>query len=159
MPKQCIYEGCTKNQFGGKYCLYHQWCRTDKKPKEIKKSNSYPIRRSPIKKRSAKKIKQDREEAKITKQDHKIYQEIWDEREHIDFETDQYIQASEPLTLFFHHVLPKRAKKDGGYPEFRHCKWNIILVSWETHQKAETNIDLVPKIKAYRDYLLKTYVK
>lgn len=152
MPKTCIYEGCIHSQFGGKYCKYHQWCRTDlKKPKN--KTN-----RKAIKKVSAKKAKQNREDAKVTKKDHIIYREIWEERQHIDFETEEFIPGAEPLTLYFHHVLPKRAKKDGGYPEFRHCKWNIILVSWETHQKAENNIDLVPKIKEYRDELLKTYV-
>jgi hypothetical protein len=150
MPKTCNYEQCSFSQFGGGFCKFHQWCRKDKKQKEVK--------RKPIKKVSAKKAKQNREDAKITKRDHEVYREIWEEREHIDFETGKFIPGAEPLTLYFHHVLPKRDEKDGGYPQFRHCKWNIILVTWETHTKAETNIDLVPKIKAYRDELLKIYV-
>lgn len=157
MPKQCLYDLCNRNQFGGKYCSYHQWCRTDKKKKCLP-TDKATVKRTAIKKRSPKKIIQDREEARLTKLDHIMYQEIWEERPHIDYETHKPIWG-EPLTIYFHHVLPKRAKKDGGYPEFRHCKWNIVILAWDTHTNAENDLDLVPKVKAYRDYLLKTYVK
>ena len=36
MPKQCKYEACENNQFGGGYCNRHQWCRTDKTKKKIR---------------------------------------------------------------------------------------------------------------------------
>lgn len=115
-----------------------------------------PMKRTRIKQVSKKKAKENREEAKITKLDKAMYAEIWEERAHVDFETGELIMS--PATLNFHHVLPKK-DEPGGYPQFRHEKWNVVLVSWNTHTKAERNIDLVPKIKAYRDYLLKTYVK
>lgn len=128
-------------------------CRRVKVPKKTK----CVIKRTPIKKVSKKQVVKNKEKGKITKKDHALYQEIWGERDHIDFETGQPI-FGESLTLYFHHVLPKK-EGPGGYPQFRHKKWNIIIVSWETHTKAENNIDLVPKIKQYRDYLIKTYVK
>lgn len=129
-------------------------CRRVKAPKKAKSAIKSTYR---IKKVTKKQAKKNRSKDKIRKIDHVIYMEIWEEREHLDFETGLPI-LSEVSSLLFHHVLPKRPKSQGGYPEFRHEKWNIILVSWETHTKAENNIDLVPKIKAYRDYLLKKYV-
>lgn len=129
-------------------------CRRIKAPK--KKPNQ--LKRTVIKKVSTKQGKKNRQKSKLTKKDRTFFQEIWEEREHIDFETDQPI-FGEVASLYFHHVLPKRPKHLGGYPEFRYKKWNIVLVSWETHTKTENNIDLTPKIKAYRDYLLKTYIK
>lgn len=49
MPKICKADGCTWNVFGKGYCLNHQYLRTDKKPKQIK--------RTPIKKLSSKQEK------------------------------------------------------------------------------------------------------
>ncbi|MGZ5302518.1 MAG: hypothetical protein ACXWDO_00250 [Bacteroidia bacterium] len=36
MPKQCIADKCTRNVWAKKYCRFHQWMRTDKKPKAPK---------------------------------------------------------------------------------------------------------------------------
>lgn len=35
MPKQCDKDGCNNNRFGGGYCKYHQYLRTDKKQKRL----------------------------------------------------------------------------------------------------------------------------
>jgi hypothetical protein len=140
MPKVCKYESCSNNQFGGGFCQYHQWCRTDKKTKSIRKvSKNQSVILG--------------ERAKLTQKDRLLFAEIWNERPHIDFETGEPIYG-EPLTLYFHHVLGKRKS---AYPQFRYEKWNIILVSWETHTKAENNLDLVPKIKAYTEQLKKQH--
>lgn len=37
MPKQCLHHNCTIPVWGKGYCIYHQYLRTDKKPKPIKK--------------------------------------------------------------------------------------------------------------------------
>lgn len=37
MAKECLFKGCYRNVFGGKYCLYHQYLRKDKKKKPIAK--------------------------------------------------------------------------------------------------------------------------
>lgn len=156
MPKLCNYEKCKYPCFGGGFCKSHQWYRSkvNKTPGPVTTTKkSYPKK---IKSVSKKQASKNRQKGKITKKDHLMYQEIWDERDHIDFETGQPI-FGEALTLYFHHVLPKKPGP-GGYPQFRHKKWNIVIISWETHSKAESNIDLVPKIKAYRDELLTTYV-
>lgn len=109
----------------------------------------------PIKKITSKQIRKNRKDHEVTQEDWAMYLEIWEERPHVDFETGEIIPF--PLSYNFHHVLPKK-EGPGGYPQFRHEKWNIVLVNWQTHSKAENNIDLCPKIKAYRDYLIKTYI-
>lgn len=143
MPKQCIYKGCSYNQFGGKYCRNHQWCRTDKKPKVIN--------RTPIRKVSKNQQKLLGERKLQTEKDWLFYLEIWSEREHVCFETGQYL-GDEPLTLFFHHVLEKGIRR---YAKYRHCKWNIVLITWQVHDQVRSDIDRCPKIKAYHDKLLK----
>jgi hypothetical protein len=75
--------------------------------------------------------------------------EIWQERPHIDFETGEKLYG-EPLKSYFHHVLEKEQ-----YPQFRYEKWNIVLVSVNTHSQCHTNMDFCPKIKEYREKLIK----
>lgn len=147
MPKQCLYEDCTFNQWGGGYCLRHQWCRTDKKPKQIT--------RTPIRKISKKKASTLGERKLEQEKDWAFYLTIWDERNHICYETDQWL-GTEPLTTFFHHVLPKGTRK---YKKYRYAKWNIVIVSLETHSKAENNIKFVPRIQEYRRFLIKNLDK
>jgi len=44
MPKTCLKEGCNYNRFGGGYCKFHQYLRTDKPVKKL-------LTRTPIKKK------------------------------------------------------------------------------------------------------------
>lgn len=145
MPKTCTYVNksggsCTRAVFGGNLCSGHQFARRDKKPKAISKV-------------SVRQKKRLTEKAVVSAKDRLLWAEIWDERPHIDFETGEYL-GDEPLTLFFHHVLPKRPT---AFPQYRFKKWNIILVSWETHSKAEAHLDNVPKIKEYTNKLKQLY--
>ena len=149
--KLCNHEGCKYKQFGGGFCKFHQ--RERPKTKKIN-NNLHKRKRGNSLKRN---ISKRREKTELKKGDKELWNAIWAERPHIDFETGEPIYG-EPLTLYFHHVLPKN-EGPGGYPQFRYKKWNIVLVSWDTHAKAEADLDLVPKIKAYRNKLLKTKVK
>ena len=159
MAKLCNHERCKYKQFGGGFCKYHQRDRTDKKISPTNKINSiernllWNGHQKPIKKTSTKGKQRRQQKQKLSEKDKLFWASIWEEREHIDFETGEPIYG-EPRTLYFHHVLFK-----SKYPKYRYKKWNIVLVSWETHTKAENNIDLVPKIKAYRDKLLKIKIK
>jgi len=119
-------------------------CRRQKKPKKI-----YTLKRSPIRKRS-KKMQQSLGEQKLAQQkDWDFFLEIWEEREHICFESGVPLYG-EPLTLYFHHVFEKEL-----YEEYRYCKWNIVLVTWAVHDNTHRLSDLCPKIKAYREQLTK----
>ena len=147
MPKTCDLHTCSNPVFGGHYCKNHQWLRTDKKPKTLKPKKA-------IRKTSKKQQSSLGERRELTRKDRLLWAEIWEERDHIDFETGQPI-CGEALTLYFHHVLGKRKT---AYPQYRYEKWNIILVSWDTHTLAENSKwDKIPKIKAYRDELIKKY--
>ena len=143
MPKKCNKAGCNYNQFGGGFCRNHQYLRTDKKTPNLK--------RTPIRKVSKKKTKSLGEKRLQTEQDWLFYLEIWNERPHVCFETDQPL-GDEPLTVFFHHVLEKGLRR---YAKYRHCKWNIVLITWQVHDQVGMDIDKCPKIKAYREQLLK----
>lgn len=83
-----------------------------------------------------------------------MYWQIWEERAHVDFETGLPIVGSFN-SCFFHHVLPKRP--DGGYPEYRHCKWNIVVIQETTHNQTESDMDKTPKIRAYYQKLLQMH--
>lgn len=169
--KTCNHEGCKYKQFGGGFCKNHQWRRPRKTESENSKAKSIVHiwkKKRNVKSRNGKgfglsrklteKAKRRRaERMEQSAKDRELWTSIWEERPHIDFETDEPIYG-EPLTIYFHHVLPKH-DGPGGYPQFRYKKWNIVIVSWQTHTNAENNIDLVPKIKAYRDKLLKTKIK
>jgi hypothetical protein len=70
-----------------------------------------------------------------------IFMDIWRQRKHVCYETGESL-GKEPLTIYFHHVLPKHK-----YPEYMLAPWNIVLVSVETHDQVERDIDKCPKIK------------
>jgi len=124
MPKLCNYTNCKYNQFGGGYCRNHQWNRTDKKNK--------PLKRTAIRKISSKKQKTLGEERKQLHKDWLFFLEIWEEREHI-CKNCGYFLGNEPLTLFFDHLLEK-----SKYPDLRYEKENIMLLCWQCHS-AKTN--------------------
>ena len=72
-----------------------------------------------------------------------FYQEIWNERPHICYETGRKL-GREPLSTFFHHLLEKV-----DYPQFRHEKWNIVLISPQVHDQINIiGLSLTPKVKA-----------
>ena len=111
-------------------------------------------RRKPIRRISEKGKERRKDKMELFQDDISFYQEIWDERRHIDFETRLPIPGDFML-WYFHHVLPKRER--GGYPQYRHCKWNIVLVSKATHDQTEFDMDKTPAIRAYYTRLLQLH--
>lgn len=123
MAKTCNAPDCDNFCFGGGYCKFHQYMRTDKKPKEL---NRVPLQRlstTSIHNSPPKKIK-----AKgMTNNDVAVFKEIWKERPHVSQ------LSGTPLPMFdiwnFHHVLTKQA-----YPEYREHKENIVLLTRTEHR-------------------------
>ncbi len=138
MPKICKYDGCSNPVFGGGYCKYHQSHRTDKKPKRIKQVSS-----KGMVKRENKKV--------LIGEDKKFYLEIWIERDNVCYETGEHL-GNEPLMTMFHHVLLK-----SKYPQYRHKKWNIILLKPDIHNQVHLNIDKCPKVKELTERLKEEY--
>ena len=88
----------------------------------------------------------------LIQNDMMFYLEIWSERPKIDYETNEKIEGK-PKNYHFHHVLEK-----ANYPEYRHKKWNIVLVNKDTHDNCHsTDGSLNPKIHAYRKHLLELH--
>jgi hypothetical protein len=143
LAKLCSHPDCKRNQFGGGYCDWHQWCRTDKKIKSL--------RRTAIRKTSKKQRKILGERKLQNEKDKLFYAEIWNERKHFCYESKIFL-GNEPRTTFFHHVLPKGTRR---FARYRYCKWNIVLISWASHSKAENRLKFAPRTKAYRDFLIK----
>lgn len=103
-----------------------------------------PLKRTPIRKRSKKAKEKIEDRKEISKKDKEIYMEIWREREHVCFESGDNL-GEEALTTYFHHVLPKEKSK---FPQYRHTKWNIILLSPRIHNTLEFGgMNKTPKVR------------
>lgn len=95
----------------------------------------------PIAKQSEKKKKEQKDENALFAADKDFYAEVWNSSPHKCEECGRKL-GKEPLTLFFHHVLPKRQ-----YPQFRHTHENIMILCPDYHTQAEVDIDKTPKVK------------
>lgn len=100
-----------------------------------------PVKKYTIPKVSKKRQKKLEDQKELAKLDKEFYLEHWLACPHKCEQCGKKL-GKEPLTLFFHHALPKR-----NYPQFRHTHENIIVVCPDCHQQAETDLDKVPIIK------------
>lgn len=95
----------------------------------------------PISKVSEKKKAQAGQEKELSLMDKLFYTEHWLSCPHLCEECGKSL-GKQPLTLFFHHALPKQS-----YGQFRHTHENIIVLCPDCHQQAESDLDKVPKTK------------
>lgn len=137
---QCSWPRCNCKATGQK-C--NQYKPKDKKRKSI-------VRISP--KQRAKRVS----EKDLLATDGAFYLLIWQEREH------KCQNCGAPVfqfsILLFHHVLPKRP--DGGYPQYRHCKWNIWILCWQchdTHDNGNPDSKTIQKLREYYHQLVKLH--
>jgi hypothetical protein len=87
---------------------------------------------------------------------HKMFEffiELWKKRSHKSEVSGDYL-GKEPLSVFFHHILPKNK-----YPEACFDEENIILLTLLEHEQVESDIYRYEKINAKREELLKKYNK
>ncbi len=101
------------------------------KPKKV-----YQIPR--VSKKRQKKLEEQKDMIKL---DHEFYEEHWRSCPHRCEQCNLNL-GKEPLTIFFHHALPKRS-----FPQFRHTHENIIVLCGNCHSQAEVDIDKVPIVK------------
>jgi hypothetical protein len=80
-----------------------------------------------------------------------LFLEIWNERPHKSEVSGEKL-GKEPLTIFFHHIFPKKK-----FPERAFDKENIILLTWEEHDNVEINIYKYDKINYIREKLKQKY--
>ena len=77
--------------------------------------------------------------------------EIWKKRPHKS-EISGDSLGSEPLHIFFHHILPKEK-----YPEARLDEENIILLTLWEHSDVESDIYKFEEVNKRRDQLKQKY--
>lgn len=129
------------------------------KKNSLKRSQK-PLKRTPLnsKKKPLKKISTSREKqltqkaAELEKM-HQFFNDIWNNRFHISEVSGDRL-GHEPLTVYFHHILPKSKYKIAKFDED-----NIILLTFDEHQKIENNPNIYEEVNKRREFLLKKYGK
>jgi hypothetical protein len=82
-----------------------------------------------------------------------FFLEIWRERPHYSEISGKWL-GKEPLTTFFHHILPKFT-----YENAKFAKDNIILVTPDEHREIEDSYRIIPGIEEIKEKLLQKYGK
>jgi hypothetical protein len=101
-------------------------------------------------KRISDKRKKKLEEKKIlTLEMFHLFMEIWYERGPYSEIGDRKYLGKQPLSTFFHHILPKET-----YPERRFDKDNIILLTSEEHDNVHIDMYRYEEINKRRRGLL-----
>lgn len=80
-----------------------------------------------------------------------VFLHIWRKRRHVSEVSGDYL-GKEPLSVFFHHILPKEK-----YPEAKLDEDNIILLTLDEHTNVETDIYKYEEVNKRRDLLKNKY--
>lgn len=76
---------------------------------------------------------------------------IWNKRRHYSEISNVYL-GTEPLTIYFHHILAKNK-----YPEAKFDEENIIILTPDEHTNVESDLYKYPEINKRREYLITKY--
>lgn len=77
-----------------------------------------------------------------------FFMSIWKTRPHVSEISPSFL-GHEPLSVFFHHILPKEK-----YPQFRYDEENIILLTLDEHTNVEADMYKYEEINKRRQMLL-----
>ena len=124
----CSVEGCSNPVWSKGACKYH----------------------APKPTRSLRKKKQSSSKEDIN-QMREFFMDIWRKRRHYSEVSDTYL-GKEPLSIYFHHILPKEKFKQAQYDEA-----NIILLTLDEHSNCESDMYRYEEINKRRESLLKVY--
>ena len=80
-----------------------------------------------------------------------FFLQIWKKRLHLS-EVSGLPLVGEPLSVYFHHILPKEK-----YPEAGLDEENIILLTWEEHDQVEMDMYRYEYINNRREQLKQKY--
>ena len=130
--KTCSVEGCENRIWGKGLCLSH----IKRKPITPKRDGLLVAKRDMFVQKT--KIETMRN----------FFLEIWKERKHYSEVSGDYL-GKEPLSTFFHHILPK-----SKYPELEYDKSNIILLTLDEHTDVEADMYKYDVINQLRIQLL-----
>ena len=76
---------------------------------------------------------------------------IWSKRTHHSEVSGTFL-GWEPLSVYFHHILPKK-----NYPELMYDPANIILLTLSEHENVENDMNRYEIINDRREYLKLKY--
>ena len=127
MAKQCKSCG---NPCEGEYCFRHK----PRKP--------LPKSRIPVKKQAT-----DRKSSEM----HEFFLQLWKKFPHYSMVSGKYL-GSEPLSVFFHHILPKEK-----YPEAALDEENIVFLTLEEHDQVEMDMYRYEEVNERRKLLKVKY--
>lgn len=134
---RCKIEGCLNPVWSKGLCSNHN-SKKPFKPSKYKKNLSYKPKGYAA---NYEKIRTMRD----------FFTEIWKKRAH-NSEISGESLGSEPLHVFFHHILPKEK-----YPEALLDEENIILLTLWEHADVEADIYKYEEINKKREQLKKKY--
>ena len=126
MKSQC--KTCGKN-CEGEYCFAHK----PRKPLNVAKKSTFNRKPS--------------DKSEKNQQMREFFLNIWKRRLHISEVSGTYL-GKEPLTVFFHHILPKEK-----YPQAKYDEENIILLTLDEHTNVESDIYKYDEVNKRRDLL------
>lgn len=132
VARECSVEGCNNRVWRKGLCLSH-----------IKRKSLTPKRDGLITAKRDVFV----QKAKIETM-RNFFLEIWKERKHYSEVNGNYL-GKEPLSTFFHHILPK-----SKYPELEYDKSNIILLTLDEHTDVEADMYKYDVINQLRIQLL-----
>jgi len=115
----------------GEYCFRH------KPRKPLPKTSSF----------SRKKLDKSDEEIRKNSELREFFLQIWSKKPHYSEVSGKWL-GKEPLTIFFHHILPKEKYSQACFDEE-----NIILLTLEEHEQVEMDIYRYEEVNNKRNYL------
>lgn len=80
-----------------------------------------------------------------------LFLKIWKKRLHYSEVSMDYL-GKEPLSIFFHHILPK-----SKYPQAALDEENIILLTWQEHDQVEMDPTRYEEVNKRREKLKQKY--
>lgn len=84
-------------------------------------------------------------------QQREMFMNIWKKKRHYSEVSNTYL-GSEPMSTYFHHILPKEK-----YPEACLDEENIILLTLEEHSNVENDMYRYEEVNKRRNHLLTKY--
>lgn len=133
--KTCSIEGCDGRVWSKGLCLNHL------KRKPLPASRQLGLKA---------KVKSFVDKEKINAM-RNFFIEIWKKREHKSEVSGVYL-GSEPMSTYFHHIMPKEK-----YPELAYEESNIILLTFPEHSNVENDMYKYDIINEKRKELMKKY--
>lgn len=139
---------CGKNA-QSEYCFLH------KPKKQLQQQRMVPTSKlgvgKPIQKRTSKQLSKEIEKKIQTHEMFEFFVDLWRKKKHYSEISGEYL-GQEPLSVFFHHILPKNK-----YPEACFDEENIIILTLLEHEQVESDMYRYEEVNIRREKLIKKY--